>query len=74
MNVNKQQELARKAIAYSTDALIPGFYLWLGNWSFRIGGSEAEDSYPGVIHSSIGIAIVFPGYRIWTTYQGSYDP
>lgn len=72
--MNKQQELARKAIAYSTDALIPGFYLWLGNWSFRIGGSEAEDSYPGVIHSSIGIAIVFPGYYIWSTYQGSYDP
>lgn len=72
--MNKQQELARKAIAYSTDVLIPGFYLWLGNWSFRIGGSEAEDNYPGVIHSPAGVAIVFPGYYIWTTYQGSYDP
>lgn len=71
--MNKQQELARKAIAYSTDVLIPGVYIWLGDWSFRIGGSETEDSYPGVIHSFAGIAIVLPGYRIWSTYQGAYD-
>lgn len=72
MNKSKQQN--RKAIAYSTDALIPGFYIWLGNWSFRIGGSEAEESYPGVIHSRWGIAIVLTGYHIWSTYQGSYNP
>lgn len=71
--MNKKEQ-AQKAIAYSTDALIPGFYFWLGNWSFRIGGSEPEDNYPGVIHSPVGIALVLPGYRIWTTYQGSYDP
>jgi hypothetical protein len=40
----------------------------------RIGGSEPEESYPGTIHSPIGIALVFPGYRIYSTYQGSYDP
>ncbi len=26
--------------------------------------SEAEESYPGVIHSRTGIAIVLPGYHI----------
>lgn len=72
--MNKKQQLTRRAIAYSTDTLIPGFYLWLGNWSFRIGGSEAEENYPGVIHSKAGIALVLPGYHIWSTYQGSYDP
>jgi hypothetical protein len=72
--MNKRQQLARKAIAYSTDALIPGFYIWLGNWSLRIGGSVAEDSYPGAIHSRLGVALVLPGYHIWSTYQGSYDP
>lgn len=72
--MNQKQHLTRRAITYSTDAVIPGFYLWLGNWSFRIGGSEAEESYPGVIHSRAGIALVLPGYHIWSTYQGSYDP
>ena len=71
--MTKEQQLERKAIAYSTDALIPGIYLWLGTWSFRIGGSEAEDSYPGVIYSQYGAALVLPGYHIWSTYQGSYD-
>jgi len=71
---NKKQQIAKKAIAYSTDALIPGFYLWLGKWSFIIGGSEPEDNYPGAIHSPLGMALVLPGYRIWTTYHGSYDP
>jgi hypothetical protein len=63
-----------KAIAYSMDALIPGFYLWLGNIRIRIGGSLPEENYPGTIHSPMGIALVLPGYRIYTTYQGSYDP
>lgn len=71
--MNSKQQ-ARQVIAYSTDALIPGFYFWLGAWSFRIGGSEAEENYPAVIHSRFGIALVLPGYHIWSTYQGSYDP
>ncbi|MFM1843320.1 MAG: hypothetical protein RLZZ490_2062 [Cyanobacteriota bacterium] len=61
-------------IAYSMDALIPGIYLWLGSFCLRLGGSDAEDSYPGTIHSFAGFGIVFPGYQIITTYQGSYDP
>ena len=72
--MNKRQQLARKAIAYSTDALVPGFYLWIGNFSLKIGGSEAEDSYSGMIHSNAGVALVLPGYHIWSTYLGSYDP
>lgn len=63
-----------RAIAYSMDALIPGFYAWFGPLKIRIGGSEAEKTYPGTIHSFAGIALVLSDYRIYTTYQGSYDP
>jgi len=72
----KQNE-AMRAIAYSMDLLIPGLYIWLLGFSFRIGGSVPDDipyKYPGKIHSSTGIALVLPGYRIFTSYQGSYDP
>lgn len=63
-----------RAIAYSLDCLIPGLYLWLGPLKLRLGGSTAEDSYPGTIHSRAGIALVLPNYRIYSSYQGSYDP
>ena len=63
-----------RAIAYSMDALIPGFYLWLGVFKLRIGGSLPEATYPGTLHSFAGISLVLPGYRIYTTYHGSYDP
>ncbi len=63
-----------RAIAYSMDALIPGFYCWFGPLKIRIGGSEAEDNYPGIIHSFAGVGLVLPGYQIYTTYQGIYDP
>ncbi|BAU10194.1 hypothetical protein LEP3755_06740 [Leptolyngbya sp. NIES-3755] len=62
------------AIAYSMDALIPGFYFWCGFIKLRIGGSPAEPNYPGTLHRAIGIAIVLPGYRIYSTYRDSYDP
>jgi hypothetical protein len=67
-------DLQMRSIAYSLDTLIPGLYIWLGALKIRIGGSLPEESYPGTIHSPIGIALVFPGYRIYSTYQGSYDP
>lgn len=63
-----------QAIAYSMDTLIPGFYFWWGNFTIRLGGSLPEPTYPGTIHSPIGIALVFPGYHIYTSYQSSYDP
>ncbi|MGC1246004.1 MAG: hypothetical protein WA865_07310 [Spirulinaceae cyanobacterium] len=62
-----------QAIAYSLDTLIPGLYIWLGRLRIRLGGSLAEEDYPGTIHSNAGIAIVL-GYRIYSTYKGSYDP
>jgi hypothetical protein len=70
-------EPERRAITYSMDALIPGLYCWVGAWTLRLGGSLAEDNYPGVLHRSVGIALVLPGYRIYSTYQtyqGNYDP
>lgn len=75
-SVPKQDANMRK-IAYSMDLLIPGIYLWWGKLCLIIGGEMPEDSpehYPGIIHSQSGLAIVFPGYHIWTTYQDSYDP
>jgi hypothetical protein len=67
----------KRAIAYSMDTLIPGLYLWWGNFSVRLFGEEPDDSpykYPGTLNSRFGIALVFPGYRIFTTYKSSYDP
>ena len=63
-----------RAIAYSLDALIPGLYLWIGPLRLRLGGSLPEGNYSGTIHSPVGLAVVLPGYRIYSTYQGSYDP
>jgi len=63
----------KRAIAYSMDALIPGIYIWIGSWNFRLGGSRAEKAYPGTVNSFSGMALVLPGYRIYSTYQGDYD-
>lgn len=70
----QQSDSQLQAIAYSLDSLVPGFYLWLGDLKIRLGGSEPEETYPGTIHSWWGMALVLPGYRIYSTYQGSYDP
>ena len=56
------------------DALIPGLYIWLGWLIIPLGGSLPEENYPGTVHSFWGIGLVLPGYRIYTTYQGEYDP
>ncbi|MGH2413380.1 MAG: hypothetical protein ACRDEA_06755 [Microcystaceae cyanobacterium] len=64
----------RRAIAYSMDALIPGLYLWVGTFVIQIGGSQPEENYPGTVHSFAGGALVLPGYRIYSTDQGDYDP
>jgi hypothetical protein len=62
-----------RAIAYSMDVLIPGLYIWLGAIKLRIGGSLPEATYPGTVHSFAGVALVLPGYRIYTNYHGSYE-
>ena len=66
-----------RTIAYNMDMLFPGVYLWLGSIVIKLGGHKPDDSphrYPGAIDSRYGIAIVLPGYRILTSYKGSYDP
>ncbi|MEO0868090.1 MAG: hypothetical protein AAFY17_06495 [Cyanobacteria bacterium J06642_11] len=73
-SVSGSQRNTLQAIAYSLDALIPGLYIWIGPLKLRIGGSPPEENYSGTIHSNIGIAVVLPGYRIYSTYQDSYDP
>jgi hypothetical protein len=65
-----------RAIAYSMDLLITGFCFWCSYFIIRIGGAKSDDNpykYPGMIHSYTGIGIVLPGYKIFTTYQGSYN-
>ncbi|MEL6457868.1 MAG: hypothetical protein AAFQ91_06410 [Cyanobacteria bacterium J06621_15] len=72
--VNKNEKL--RAIAYSMDLLIPGIYIWCPWFILKIGGSTPDDNpykYPGMIHISSGVALVLPGYKIFTSYQGSYD-
>jgi hypothetical protein len=73
-NLGLKEDLALKSIVYSMDALIPGLYVWWGPLRLRLGGAIAEKDYPGVLHSNIGMSLVLPGYRIYSTYQGSYDP
>ncbi len=67
----------KRAIAYSMDLLIPGLYIWLGSVNIRLFGAKPDDTpykYPGVLDSNYGIALVLPGYRIFTKYKSSYDP
>lgn len=64
-------------IAFSLDLLLPGVYLWTPWFSFCFGGEPPDDEpyrYPGENHSSWGAAAVLPGYRVLTTYQGTFDP
>ena len=73
----KTQAEHLRSIAYSMDLLIPGLYIWVGSFAIRLGGSKPDDEpyrYPGVINSFAGVGLVLPGYRIYTTYHGSYDP
>ena len=75
MTTNRAKtNLLPKDIVYSMDALVPGLYFWLGSIAIRIGGTEAEENYPGTIDSFAGIALVLPNYQIYSTYQGDYDP
>jgi hypothetical protein len=67
----------KRAIAYSMDLLIPGLYIWIGSYTLRLFGAKPDDTpykYPGMLNSRYGIALVLPGYRIFTTYRQSYDP
>jgi hypothetical protein len=66
----------KRAIAYSMDLLIPGLYIWMGRFTIRLFGSTPDDDpykYPGTLNNNYGIALVLPGYRIFTTYTSSYD-
>ena len=67
---HKPADEALRAIAYSMDALIPGL-LWYGSVRIRLGGSLPEISYPGKLHSSAGIALVRPGYCIYSAIKAA---
>jgi hypothetical protein len=67
----------KRSIAYSMDLLIPGLYVWAGNYTLRVFGETPDDKpykYPGTLNSNYGIALVLPSYQIFTTYKDSYDP
>lgn len=63
----------KKALTYSIDTLQPGLYIWLGSMCIRLGGSEAEENYPGLIKSKYGIVLVLSGYRLISSYNGMYS-
>jgi hypothetical protein len=71
-SVSSDQKL--KSIAYSMDALVPGFFAWIGPIKLRFGGCPSEPNYSGTLNSFAGVALVLPGYRIYSTHSGSYDP
>lgn len=47
-----------KAIAYCTDTLQPGLYIWFWRFAFQFGGTEPDLDYPYIISSFLGFAIV----------------
>ena len=47
-----------KAIAYCTDTLQPGLYIWLFKLAFKFGGTDPDLDYPFIISSLCGFAIV----------------
>jgi hypothetical protein len=66
---------SKRSIACSMDLLIPGLYIWLGNFTVRLFGAKPDDTpykYPGKLSSNYGVALVLPDYHIFTTYKGSY--
>ncbi len=59
----------RRAIAYSMDILLPGFYFWMGPLTLNLGGSAPDDDpfrYPYTVGSWFGLALVW-GDRTWST-------
>ncbi|WP_019499182.1 hypothetical protein [Pseudanabaena sp. PCC 6802] len=63
-------KIDRKAIAYSLDACYPGFFIWIGDFSLRMGGEEPGDQpypYPYTLPTSIGIGFVLPNLFVWHT-------
>ena len=79
INIGKNTEISeiKRSIAYSMDLLIPGLYIWMGSYALSIFGEKPDDTpfrYPGMLNSRYGIALVLPGYKIFTTYKDSYDP
>jgi hypothetical protein len=53
----------RKDLAYATDAMIPGVYLWLGGVCLMLGGCKSDDRYPFQMVSQFGGAIVLPSFK-----------
>lgn len=68
MTIGKHSDTndSKRSIAYSMDLLIPGLYIWLGDYTLRCFGAEPDDKpykYPGTLNSRYGIALVLPRYR-----------
>ena len=59
--------LKQKSLAYSLDALYPGFYIWFFNLYIRIGGEDCPSDYNYVIPTKVGLGIVLPNLIYWHT-------
>jgi len=69
---NKTDDL--RSLTYSLDACYVGFYLWLGNYSLRIGGVEVDDQpyYPYKVPTTIGFGFTLPNHWSWHTPFNEY--
>jgi hypothetical protein len=58
----------KRAIAYSMDTLIPGLYIWLGDFSIRILGTEPDDTEAG--YTIMGSAPAKGGrVKVWWSHE-----
>ena len=49
---------AKRHLAFSIDALYPGFYVWFKDFTLRVGGLKAGNEYHFVMGRSWGFAII----------------
>lgn len=61
-----------RSLTYSLDALYPGFYLWLGSFSLRLGGVRADQNYKYRVATRAGLGLVLPRLVEWTTHKGQF--
>lgn len=61
----------KRTITYNIDLLVPGIYLWLGKYYFKLGGIEVDSDYPDFsIKTVIGFAVILPNLMSFITPTG----
>lgn len=76
MKISFSQD-SKRSITYSLDACYTGFYLWLGNFTLRLGGIDVNESgspyfYPYLVPTFAGFGFALPNYFSWHTPFGKF--